>query len=124
MVEFGLFRSRTFVGAVLAMIAYGASAQVMIFFLPLYLQNAYGFEPLAAGIAMIPFALPMVLAPRETRRLATRYSGRTVLAAGLAITVAGNAASGSLPSPICLTTCSWSPCWSPAAAPACSTGRP
>ena len=92
MVEFGLFRSRTFVGAVLAMIGYGASAQVMIFFLPLYLQNAYGFEPLAAGIAMIPFALPMVLAPRETRRLATRYSGRTLLAAGLAITVAGNAA--------------------------------
>jgi hypothetical protein len=41
---------------------------------------------------MIPFALPMVLAPRETRRLATRYSGRTLLAAGLAITVAGNAA--------------------------------
>ncbi len=92
MVDFGLFRSRTFVGAVLAMIGYGASAQVMIFFLPLYLQNAYGFEPLAAGIAMIPFALPMVLAPRETRRLATRYSGRTLLAAGLAITVAGNAA--------------------------------
>lgn len=92
MVEFGLFRSRTFVGAVLAMIGYGASAQVMIFFLPLYLQNAYGFEPLAAGIAMIPFALPMVLAPRETRRLATRYSGRALLVAGLAITVAGNAA--------------------------------
>ena len=43
-------------------------------------------------MAMIPFALPMVLAPRETRRLATRYSGRTLLAAGLAITVAGNAA--------------------------------
>ena len=40
MVDFGLFRSRTFVGAVLAMIGYGASAQVMIFFLPLYLQNA------------------------------------------------------------------------------------
>ena len=92
MVEFALFRSRTFVGAVLAMIGYGASAQVMIFFLPLYLQNAYGFEPLAAGIAMIPFALPMVLAPRETRRLATRYSGRTLLAAGLAITAAGNTA--------------------------------
>ena len=65
----------------------------MIFFLPLYLQNACGFEPLEAGIAMIPFALPMVLAPRETRRLATRYSGRTLLAAGLvAITVAGNVA--------------------------------
>jgi hypothetical protein len=34
MVEFGLFRRRTFLGAVLAMIGYGGSAQVMIFFLP------------------------------------------------------------------------------------------
>jgi hypothetical protein len=49
MVEFGLFRRRTFLGAVLAMIGYGASAQVMIFFLPLYLENAYGFEATAGG---------------------------------------------------------------------------
>ena len=92
MVEFGIFRRRTFLGAVLAMIGYGASAQVMIFFLPLYLENAYGFEPLPAGIAMIPFALPMVLAPRITHQLATRFSGRSLLAAGLAITVVGNVA--------------------------------
>jgi Na+/melibiose symporter-like transporter len=92
MVEFGLFRRRTFVGAVLAMIGYGASAQVMIFFLPLYLENAYGLQALPAGIAMIPFALPMVLAPRATRHLAVRFSGRALLAAGLAITVAGNTA--------------------------------
>jgi hypothetical protein len=40
---------------------------------------------------MIPFALPMVLAPRVIRQLATRYSGRLLLSAGLAITVVGNA---------------------------------
>jgi EmrB/QacA subfamily drug resistance transporter len=92
MVDFALFRSRTFVGAVLAMIGYGASAQVLIFFLPLYLQNAYGFEPMIAGIAMIPFALPMVLAPRETRKLAMRFSGRALLGAGLAIAAVGDLA--------------------------------
>jgi EmrB/QacA subfamily drug resistance transporter len=92
MVDFGLFRSRTFVGAVLAMIGYGASAQVLIFFLPLYLQNAYGFEPMTAGIAMIPFAVPMVLAPRETRKLARVFSGRALLGAGLAIAAVGNVA--------------------------------
>ena len=74
------------------MIGYGASAQVMTFFLPLYLENAYGFEPLLAGIAMIPFALPMVLAPRITHQLATRFSGPSLLAAGLAITVVGSVA--------------------------------
>jgi EmrB/QacA subfamily drug resistance transporter len=92
MVDFLLFQRKTFVGAVLAMIGYGASAQVMIFFLPLYLENAYGYEPLSAGIAMIPFALPMVLAPRITNRLAARYSGRALLSVGLAIAALGNAA--------------------------------
>jgi EmrB/QacA subfamily drug resistance transporter len=90
MVDFGLFRRRTFVGAVLAMVGYGAGAQVMIFFLPLFLQNAYGYAPFAAGLAMLPFALPMVLAPRLTGLLAGRFSGRALLTAGLAITVAGN----------------------------------
>ena len=75
MVDFALFQRRTFVGAVLAMIGYGASAQVMVFFLPLFLQNAYGYAPLVAGIAMLPFAAPMVLAPRLTSSLAGRFSG-------------------------------------------------
>jgi EmrB/QacA subfamily drug resistance transporter len=90
MVDFALFERRTFVGAALAMIGYGGSAQVMIFFLPLYLQNVYGFRPLPAGVAMLPFALPMVLAPRLTTRLAARISGRGLLTAGLAITTVGN----------------------------------
>jgi EmrB/QacA subfamily drug resistance transporter len=91
MVDFGLFRSRTFLGAVFAMIGYGATAQVMVFYLPLFLQNAYGFEPAKAGLAMLPFALPMVLAPQFTAKLATRFSGRALLTAGLALTVIGNA---------------------------------
>ncbi len=90
MVDLALFRRRTLVGAVLAMIGYGAGAQVMVFFLPSFLQNAYGYEPLAAGVAMLPFAAPMVLAPRLTSSLARRYSGRALLTLGLAITAAGD----------------------------------
>jgi MFS family permease len=90
MVDFNLFRKDTFLGAVLAMIGYGASAQVMVFFLPLYLQNAFDFAPLIAGVAMIPFAVPMVAAPRVTAKLAGIYSGRVLLTAGLAIAMAGN----------------------------------
>lgn len=90
MVDFSLFRKDTFLGAVLAMIGYGASAQVMVFFLPLYLQNAYDFKPLIAGVAMIPFAIPMVAAPRITAKLAVIYSGRALLVSGLAIALAGN----------------------------------
>jgi hypothetical protein len=90
MVDLGLFRRPTFVGAVAAMIGYGASAQVMIFFLPLYLQNAYGFQPLVAGVAMIPFAFPMVLAPRVFAGLGARFSGRAILTVGLIVTLVGN----------------------------------
>jgi hypothetical protein len=39
---------------------------------------------------MIPFALPMVLAPRVTRQLSNQFSGRMLLTAGLAITGIGN----------------------------------
>jgi EmrB/QacA subfamily drug resistance transporter len=90
MVDFALFRRRTFVGAVIAMIGYGASAQVMVFFLPLYLQDVYRFKPLSAGIAMLPFALPMVLAPRLTTLLSARFSGRALLTVGLSIAFVGN----------------------------------
>jgi hypothetical protein len=56
MVEFGLLRRRTFVGTVLAMIDHGGSAQVMVFFLLLYLENACRFEALTAG-GQVPGAL-------------------------------------------------------------------
>jgi EmrB/QacA subfamily drug resistance transporter len=90
MVDFTLFKRPTFLGSAFAMIGYAAGAQVMIFYLPLFLQNAYGFKPAAAGLAMIPFAVPMFLAPRAGARLASRYSGRTLLTAGLVVTVAGD----------------------------------
>lgn len=107
MVDFGLFRNSSFVGSVYAMIGYGATAQVMVFYLPLFLQNAYGFEPAKAGLSMLPFALPMVLAPRLTSNLAKRFSGKILLTSGLMVTLVGNLvfwfiAKNNLPYPIFL----------------------
>lgn len=90
MVDFYLFKRPTFLGSVFAMMGYGAAAQVMIFYLPLFLQNAYGFEPAKAGLAMIPFALPMVVTPRLTTNLTNHFSGRALLTGGLAVTLIGN----------------------------------
>jgi EmrB/QacA subfamily drug resistance transporter len=90
MVEFRLFQDPTLLGANFSMLGYAAGAQVMIFFLPLYLQNTFGFSPLLAGLAMLPFALPIFLAPRLGGQLATRYSGRKMLTFGLAVVCAGN----------------------------------
>jgi EmrB/QacA subfamily drug resistance transporter len=82
MVDFALFKHSTFLGSVVAMIGYGATAQMMIFYPPVFLQNAYGFEPAKAGLAMIPFAVPMVLAPRLTVNVANRFSARAILTTG------------------------------------------
>ena len=44
MIDFSLFENRTFLGSVAAMVGYGAAAQVMVFYLPLFLQMACGFD--------------------------------------------------------------------------------
>jgi EmrB/QacA subfamily drug resistance transporter len=92
MVDFGLFQQSTFIGSVAAMMGYGASAQVLIFILPPMIQTVHRFEPMYAGAAMIPFALPMVLAPKIAARLSARFSGRALLTAGLLGVCAGNVA--------------------------------
>jgi len=90
MLDLSLFANRRFVGAVAAMLAYAAAAQVMASLLPLYLQNARGANALQAGIGMLPFALAMLLLPMAGRRLASFMAGYQILALGLAIVAVGN----------------------------------
>lgn len=90
MLDLTLFRARRFVGAVLAMFAYAATAQVMAALLPLYLQNGLGRAPLEAGFSMLPFALAMLLLPQIGRRLGQYYGSARILSLGLAITGLGN----------------------------------
>jgi MFS family permease len=75
MIDLALFRQARFVGAVLAMFGYAACAQVMMTFLPLYLQNAFAFSAVAAGLGMLPFdrgslPRPGTLDARSERRIA------------------------------------------------------
>lgn len=96
MVDFTLFRKRTFLGSSVAMLGFASSAQVMMTYLPLYLQNAFGLSPAAAGLGMLPFALPLFFFPRIAAALATRISGRALLSIGLAIVAAGNLATAAV----------------------------
>jgi len=91
MVDFAALRSRAFAGSAIAMIGYAGGAQVMIFYLPLFLQNAFGFAPVVAGLAMLPFALPMFAVPRLGARLAAGWPSRSVLGLGLGVSTAANA---------------------------------
>ena len=90
MLDLALFRRPDFLGAVVAMAGYSASAQVLVYFFPLYLQNSLRYSALASGLAMLPYAIPLCLMPRVAARFSTRYGGRVVLALGLAIVAAGD----------------------------------
>jgi EmrB/QacA subfamily drug resistance transporter len=91
MIDLSLFRDRTVVGAALAMLGYAATAQVMMTILPLYLQDAFGHTPAIAGLAMIPFALPLLIGPSIGGKLSARLSSRAILSLGLAMVAIGNA---------------------------------
>jgi EmrB/QacA subfamily drug resistance transporter len=93
MIDLSLFRDRTFVGAAVAMLGYAAAAQVMMTLLPLYLQDAFRQSPAMAGLAMLPFALPLLVGPSIGGKLSARMSGRAILAFGLVLVALGDAAS-------------------------------
>jgi EmrB/QacA subfamily drug resistance transporter len=90
MIDLSLFRQPRFVAAVLAMFGYAACAQVMMTFLPLYLQNAFGLSAIAAGMGMLPFAVAMIVGPYIGTRLSARLSSAALLALGLSIIGLGN----------------------------------
>lgn len=90
MLDLTLFRSWPFVGAVAAMFAYAATAQVMASLLPLFLQNARGYSSLTAGVGMLPFALAMLLLPQVGRLLSPYLTSRHILTIGLATVAMGN----------------------------------
>jgi len=90
MIDLSLFRQARFVAAVLSMFGYAACAQVMMTFLPLYLQNAFGWPAVSAGIGMLPFATAMIAGPYLGAWLAGRFSSVTLLTIGLGLIGAGN----------------------------------
>ncbi|NIJ59993.1 EmrB/QacA subfamily drug resistance transporter [Pseudochelatococcus lubricantis] len=94
MLDLGLFRNPRLVGAVWAMFAYAACAQVMASLLPLFLQNGLGRPPLEAGFAMLPFALAMLTFPHVGRLLGRYLSPASILVVGLVVVGLGNALTG------------------------------
>jgi EmrB/QacA subfamily drug resistance transporter len=98
MIDLALFRQPRFVAAVLAMFGYAACAQVMMTFLPLYLQNAFGLSAVAAGVGMLPFALAMVAGPYIGAALGKRIAPMALLSAGLLLIALGNLLTASVAS--------------------------
>jgi EmrB/QacA subfamily drug resistance transporter len=90
MLDLSLFKDVRFVGAVCSMLGYALCAQVMMNYIPLYLQNVFALSPIQAGLHMLPFALSMIVFPRVSLFLNNKFSQGTVLALGLLTVATGD----------------------------------
>jgi len=85
MIEFGLFASRNFIGAVTVAFIVSFSMLGMFFFLALYMQNVLGYSPLAAGLRFLPTTLVIMVVAPVAGRLADRIGPRWPITVGLSL---------------------------------------
>jgi EmrB/QacA subfamily drug resistance transporter len=86
MVDFPLFRSRTYLGANLVAFIVTFSMLAMFFFLALYMQNILGYSAIQAGVRFLPTTLMIVLIAPIAGRLADRIGPRPLMVTGLSLT--------------------------------------
>lgn len=85
----GLLRRRAVSGANAAMFLSGSAMFAMWFFMTLYAQNALGYTPLEAGLALVPSSLAVVLGSKLAPRLMRTAGARAVAALGTLVAATG-----------------------------------
>jgi EmrB/QacA subfamily drug resistance transporter len=85
MVEFALFRSKTFVGTNAVAFIVSFAMLAMFFFTALYMQNILGYSAIEAGVRFLPSTLMIVLIAPFAGRLADRIGPRPPMVAGLTL---------------------------------------
>ncbi len=87
MVDFGFFRSRTFLGANLVGFIVSFAMLAQFFFLALYMQNILHYSPLQTGVRFLPSTLVIIFMGPLSGRLTDRVGPRIPMTLGL-LTVA------------------------------------
>ena len=82
MLPLGLFRSRTFTGANLTTLAVYFALGGALFFVVIALQQELGYRALAAGAALLPITLLMLLLSPPVGRLAQKVGARPFMVVG------------------------------------------
>ena len=96
LLDLALLRNRILVGSTVAILIGAGTINALMYLLSLYFQDpqALGFTPFDAGLATLPATVGLVLVAPLVPRLAAKFTGRIVVAAGFAITAAGFAVIG------------------------------
>ena len=79
MVDFRLFRSRTFLGANIVAFIVSFAMLAMFFFIALYMQNIRGYSPLEAGVRFLPSTLVIIVIGPIAGRLSDRIGPRPLM---------------------------------------------
>jgi EmrB/QacA subfamily drug resistance transporter len=85
MVEFGLFRTRQFIGTNLVSFIVTFAMMGTFFFMALYMQDILGYSALEAGIRFLPTTMVIAAVAPVSGRLADRLGPGTPMSVGLAI---------------------------------------
>ncbi|MEW2134229.1 MFS transporter [Streptomyces sp. NPDC005435] len=88
LVDLGLFSLRSFTLGTLISLTFFGGLTTIFFVLSLFLQNAVGYSPLAAGVTILPFAAASAVGAAYGGRLVMRH-GRKLVVIGLSGVVVG-----------------------------------
>ncbi len=83
MFDFSVFRIRRFSGALSGSAGMNFSFWPCMIFLPLYFQNALGYDALGSGLSLLAYTLPTLLFPPVGERLAMRHGADRIIPLGL-----------------------------------------
>lgn len=84
-----VFRLRTMRTANVSSLLVFGTVSAMFFFVSLFMQQVFGYSPLKAGFAYVPMAVAVAMGAWLGSELVTRTAARTVVIAGLVLSVAG-----------------------------------
>ncbi|MCB0870002.1 MAG: MFS transporter [Solirubrobacterales bacterium] len=84
-IEFGLFKSRNFIGSVITAFIISFAMMGVFFFLALYMQNILGYTALEAGVRFLPTTLVIMVFSPISGRLADRIGPRWLIVTGMTL---------------------------------------
>lgn len=99
MVPMSFFRSRAFSAGNVAIFCTMASLFSAVYFFPQLLQNGLGYDPLAAGIRLIPWTVTFITVAPIAGTLADRIGERPLMTTGLLLQAAGVAWAAAIAKP-------------------------